>query len=158
MKTDARGTIKGIAVRLAAGIVRARGEQAGAGVSAPAVNLSPRLMRPGLPAPEYVLRRVASRSVELRRVSSLGVSNQSVGSECVSRRASPDPKPVNPSPRLALAHVFACCKAAAAKSRVSRLLGRTARRTVKASCSASVASTSVVSVSRPVTVPRARLH
>ena len=77
-----------------------------------------RLPVTGVPAREYLLRRVASQ-----RVASGSVALRSVASKSVCRRASP----VEADPRLALAHVFACLKAAAAKSKVSRLLGRTAR-------------------------------
>ena len=59
---------------------------------------------------------VESRRVELR----------SVALKSVCRQVCNSVSPVQSPPRLALAHVFACLKAAAAKSTSSRLLGRTA--------------------------------
>lgn len=87
-------------------------------VPADTVSSSNRLRLPvtGVPAKEYVLRRVASRRVELR----------SVALKSVCRQVCNSVSPVQSPPRLALAHVFACLKAAAAKSTSSRLLGRTA--------------------------------
>ena len=102
-----------------------------------------RLPVKGVSSREYVLRRVASRRVELRGVASESVALQSVGD-----RAS-----VLPKRRLELAHVFACLKAAAAKSKVSRLLGRTVRQPQTTLCitrsnaRASVNPASVVRVS-----------
>ena len=155
MKTAGTGTIKGIAARLGSRIAPNRNPE----VSAREIMPVSRLTSTGVSAREYVLRRVASGSVASRRV-----ELQSVSSRCVSRRVSPAPQPVLSSPRLALAHVFACLKAAAAKSRVSRLLGRTARGKRSASSSASVSSrasvppASVSSMSPAASVPRPRLH
>ena len=102
-----------------------------------------RLPVKGVSAREYVLRRVASRRVELR-----GVASERVALPSVTHSAS-----VSPKRRLELAHVFACLKAVAAKSKVSRLLGRTVRQSQKAMCitrsnsRASVNPASVVRVS-----------
>jgi hypothetical protein len=154
MRTAGTGTIKGIAARLGSRIAPNRNPE----VSAQEIMPVSRLTSTGVSAREYVLRRVASRSVELRRVVS-----QSVSSRCVSRRVSTAPQPVLSSPRLALAHVFACLKAAAAKSRVSRLLGRTARservsRSGPVSSRASVPPASVLGMSPTASVQRPRLH
>ena len=106
-----------------------------------------RLPVTGVPANEYVLLRVASRRVGLR----------SVASKSVCRQVCSSVSPVQPSPRLLLAHVFACLEAAAAKSKVSRLLGRTAR---PGSPSVSARLSVPQSVLKPVPafVPRSRLQ
>jgi hypothetical protein len=124
MQTNGRTTIKSLAERMVSHRV-----PAGPGSS----SKPPRLPSTGVPAREYLLRPVASRSVASSSVASPSVASPSVASsnvaspsvtsKCVCRSASP----VQPSPRLVLAHVFACLEAAAAKSIVSRLLGRSAR-------------------------------
>ena len=88
----------------------------------------------GVPAREYVLRRVASPSVVLK-----SVVLPYVASQCVE-----------------LAHVFACLKARAAKSKVARLLGRTVRLSKRRVSSAFVSSAFVSSASgsASVSVPR----
>ena len=128
MKTAGRTVTTGIAERLAARITN----------SQPAPT--------GLSAREYVLRRVELSSVRLRRVelqsvSKPSVSNQSVSSECVSHRASAALQPAVSLPRLELAHVFACLKAVAAKSRVLRLVHRTSRQRPREFSPASVGGT-----------------
>jgi hypothetical protein len=95
----------------------------------------PRLPVTGVPANEYVLRRVVSRRVELRRVELTGVELKCVEFTSVCTPVCNSASPVQSHPRLMLAHVFACLQAAAAKSKVSRLLGRTARPASKSSSS-----------------------
>lgn len=102
----------------------------------------------GVSAREYVLRRVASPSVEL---------------PCV---ALPCVEPVHRvslashdrhNPRLELAHVFACLKARAIKSKVSRLLDRMNRklpRRVPSVCASRVAVTSRPVGKQSMPVPR----
>ena len=181
MKTVGRVVIAGIAERL--------------GVQA----TKPRNTLTGKTAQAYLLRDVASDGVELREVASPSVELHSVelnsveflsvelpsvevpsvshrvASLSVCRRALPAPKPAISSPRLELAHVFACLKTAAAKSRVSRLVSRFARQSMKKQNSASIPSASVASasvgcvtlrpgfasasrLSHPNPVPRSRLH
>lgn len=130
------------------------------------VSSSDRLRLPvtGVPAKEYALRRVASRRFELRSVALKSVEFQSVCSRV---------SPVRSSPRLALAHVFACLKAASAKSTRSRLLGRTAllaspssprvgpvqsRGLSSVSARLSIFRSVAMRTSVDASVPRSRLH
>jgi hypothetical protein len=105
----------------------------------------PRLPVTGVPAVEYLLRRVASRRVELRSVEFKSVCTPVCNSA----------SPVQSHPRLMLAHVFACLQAVAAKSKVSRLLGRTARLASKSSSRVgSGVSRLLPSVSERLSVPQ----
>lgn len=94
----------------------------------------------GMTASEYLSRCVASRSVQSRKSELSGVCN------CASR--SKDQKAS--SPRLELAHVFACLKATAAKAKVERLASRKPDPRPVGSSMRRVGSQSVGSASRVV--------
>ena len=145
MQTDRRTTIKSIAKRISLFRVD------------PAGNSShPRPRASGVNARAFVSRRVASKCVASECVELPSV-------ECTASSAMPVV-----SYRLDRSHVFACLKAVAAKSKVSRLLGRTAKRVsglrrVPVSvepASVENASVSVVSVRtrEQVSLRRGRLH
>jgi hypothetical protein len=162
MKTEGRMALGTIADRLGARISHVSNAQQ----SAQSQVTSFRQISTGVPAQEFVLRRVALRRVELQSVGNTCVGSRGVCKQSVSRRAFPADGSAS-SPRLVLSHVFACIKAMSAKSKVSRLLGRTARKSSPASVAsvppassyqASSSQASVHPVPRSASVPRRQLH
>ena len=146
MQTTGRTSIKSIAERVSLFRVTAA-DSSGSIPRRPQVS--------GVPAREFVSRRVASSSVASSCVEEKCVELPSVPGSAFSA-ASPN----RPSYRLDRAHVFACLKAAAAKSKVSRLLGRTTQRSSVSGQRpgfASVPASLTVASPRRV-VSRSRLH